>query len=124
MYAVSVPTIDNFAGIDLVLFQIASFIRQLNLYKMQRMSQLALLEDLNDSGGRIEGELTHTGFSHANLQRGHPEMLHMIKRKRALTYQSSGSGDSDHFSVTRLALVKQLNLAANVLAKKSKSLYI
>jgi hypothetical protein len=61
--------------------QIASFIRQLNLYKMQRMSQLALLEDLNDSGGRIEGELTHTGFSHPNLQRGHPEMLHMIKRE-------------------------------------------
>lgn len=48
---------------------------------MHRMSQLALLEDLNDSGGRVEGELTHTGFSHPHLQRGHPEMLHMIKRE-------------------------------------------
>lgn len=48
---------------------------------MQRMSQLALLEDLNDSGGKIDGELTHTGFAHPNLQRGHPEMLHMIKRE-------------------------------------------
>lgn len=45
------------------------------------MSQLALLEDLNDSGGRVDGELTHTGFSHPHLQRGHPEMLHMIKRE-------------------------------------------
>lgn len=45
------------------------------------MSQLALLEDLNDSGGRVDGELTHTGFSHPCLQRGHPELLHKIKRK-------------------------------------------
>jgi hypothetical protein len=48
---------------------------------MARMSQLALLEDLNDSGGRIDGELTHTGFSHPHLQRGHPELLHKIKRE-------------------------------------------
>ena len=50
---------------------------------MARMSQLALLEDLNDSGGRIDGELTHTGFSHPHLQRGHPELLHKIKRESA-----------------------------------------
>lgn len=62
-------------------YQIASFVRQLNLYKMSRMSQLALLEDLNDSGSRIDGELTHTGFSHPNLQRGRPELLHLIKRE-------------------------------------------
>lgn len=66
--------------------QIASFVRQLNLYKMVRMSQLALLEDLNDSGGRIEGELTHTGFSHPHLQRGHPELLHKIKRESLLCF--------------------------------------
>jgi len=47
---------------------------------MLRMTQLALLEDLNDSGGKVDGELTHTGFTHPHLQRGHPEMLHMIKR--------------------------------------------
>ena len=48
---------------------------------MIRMSQLALLDDLNDSGGTVDGELTHTGFTHPHLQRGHPEMLHMIKRE-------------------------------------------
>ena len=46
---------------------------------MVRMSQLALLEDLSDSGGRVEGELTHTGFSHPSLQRGHPELLYLLK---------------------------------------------
>jgi hypothetical protein len=61
--------------------QIASFIRQLNLYKMVRMSQLALLEDLNDSGGRVDGELTHTGFSHPHLQKDRAELLHLIKRR-------------------------------------------
>ena len=48
---------------------------------MVRMSQLALLEDLNESGGRVDGELTHTGFSHPHLQKDKAELLHLIKRE-------------------------------------------
>lgn len=80
------------------------------------MSQLALLEDLNDSGSKVDGELCHTGFSHPHLQRGHPEMLHMIKRK----FLCASSEHQDDCQADIVASSQPIVHVPNALRKMSK----